>query len=142
MKNPAATATATQLNIDASVPALSPVHSFLNYCARTPGAPALKSSAGRVYTYADMEQHSRTLAVHLKKIGVNPGRVVALYGSKEPAVYIAMLAILRGGYVVLPIDSSLPFNRQLHLAKEARVSCAISCLGSQAQLPSDVPALF
>jgi amino acid adenylation domain-containing protein len=103
-------------------------------------AIAMKSANGQEYTYRELEELSRSLMAAMQEHGLEPGSVVALYGNKEPAVYAGLLAILRGGYVALPIDSSLPAERQQILAKEAQAGFALICSADSSRAVAPVPA--
>lgn len=57
-----------------------------------------------VFTYDEIENLSQKLAYHLVSLGVGPEVMVATYFGKSVWAIISMLAILKAGGVVVPLD--------------------------------------
>lgn len=67
---------------------------------------ALRSD-GLVWTYAELEYHSRRIATALQRLNVCPGSVVAVEARRRPETIAAFLAVLRVGASYLPFDPQL-----------------------------------
>ncbi|HEY3604771.1 MAG TPA: AMP-binding protein, partial [Sporichthyaceae bacterium] len=71
------------------------------------GAKTALITATRSLTYAELDDASTRVACGLLRRGVQPGRVVSLYGPNTWQWMVAYHAILKAGAVVNPINSML-----------------------------------
>ncbi len=103
---------------DAEFPRQSLAGYFLAQAQATPGAPALRTP-GIEWSYAELAARSSALAAALSGHGVVPGSVVGLALGRTPAAVVAVLAVLRAGGIVLPLDPSYPASRLQYMARDA-----------------------
>ena len=68
---------------------------------------ALQREGAESWSYADLAEHARRLAVGLAKVGIGRGDHVALLASSRPEWIVACLAIVGAGAVVTPVDVQL-----------------------------------
>ncbi|MGD0013157.1 MAG: AMP-binding protein, partial [Bryobacteraceae bacterium] len=109
-------------------PAQRLVHAaFADWVGQTPQRPAVRQS-GQVWTYAELEKQSRALARLLLRKDLRRGDVVGVLGPPCFGTIAALMAVLRSGAVLLPIDQKLPFLRQAVMMREAKAR-AILCAG-------------
>jgi hypothetical protein len=79
---------------------------LLRHNARTvPDKPALidPATARRSFTHRDIDEGANGLAERLRMLGLAPGAVVALQAANRAETIVALLAILRGGFIAAPI---------------------------------------
>ena len=88
------------------------------------------SQNGKHWTYGELENASLRLAVALNAQGVEPGNVIAITGPRSFGLIVSILATLRAGGVILPVDKSLPSGRQDIMFREARVSKILNVGGN------------
>ncbi len=76
---------------------------------RAPDAPALIVTADRIpVSYRDVLRLADDLAAQLTGAGLAPGDRVALRAGSNAEFVIALLAALRAGLIVVPLDPALP----------------------------------
>ncbi len=63
---------------------------------------------GEVLTYADLDAWSAALAGELRDAGIRPGDRVAVGVANSPVLVAAVLAVLRSGAVLVPLNPSAP----------------------------------
>ena len=91
---------------------------FANWVKRTPEQPAL-SKGDQTLTYEMLFKRTQILARILRLNGLDRGDVVAVYGPRSFGLIVNMMAVFLSGGVLLPIDSSLPRQRQQLILQEA-----------------------
>src|SRR5258708_6200189 len=62
----------------------------------------------RVLRYGELEQQSNRLANFLLAMGIQPGERVALLSGDRIEVIVGLLACLKAGLVVVPLDLRTP----------------------------------
>lgn len=72
-------------------------------CKQYAGQPAF-SSMGKSVSYAELERHSASLAAWLQSRGLQKGARVALMMPNILQYPVAMMAVLRAGYVVVNVN--------------------------------------
>ncbi|KAK0557677.1 hypothetical protein OC846_000244 [Tilletia horrida] len=103
-----------------------------SWAKQNPSAPALEfhddlesNATPKVMTYAELDHASQQLAALLHaKYGRQA--MVAVSLSRQPATYVALLAILRSGNIYLPIDEALPDERKRELLTDSRAKAVIT----------------
>ncbi len=63
------------------------------------------------YTYHELNVKANQLANYLRKAGVGPNSLVALYLERSAALIISILAIVKAGGIYLPLSTEDPMNR-------------------------------
>ncbi|QMU71796.1 non-ribosomal peptide synthetase [Streptacidiphilus sp. P02-A3a] len=89
----------------ACVPAL-----FEQRAAETPGAVAVAFGPASL-TFAELNARANQLAHHLRDLGVDAERPVAVCMERGVEVVVALLAVLKAGGVYVPIDPEHPAER-------------------------------
>ncbi len=81
-------------------------------------------SGGVSLTYAQLRTWADTIAADLAAAGLRAGDRVAIIGRRGPGAVAAMIAVLRLGSVMVPIDASLPPLRRRQMI-EAVSACVV-----------------
>ena len=90
---------------------------FLDRVRARPDAVAIRHGT-RAWTYAELENASRALALELLERGCTQEHVVAILARRGPAVVTAMLGALRAGAAFSVLDAGYPSQR---IAQQARI---------------------
>ena len=85
--------------------------------------------------YGDLDLQSSALAVFLKK-EVTRGSAVALYGHKEPALFVSLFACIKAGVPYLPIDVSVPLERVKNILQKAECRILLNVTNTELGLDS------
>jgi acyl-CoA synthetase (AMP-forming)/AMP-acid ligase II len=81
--------------------------------SRRPDAPALVVSSDRIpVTYRELVRLVDDLAAQLKRNGLEAGDRVALRAGSNAEFVVGLLAALRAGLIVVPLDAALPAGEQ------------------------------
>ncbi len=102
----------------AEPPQESVMHMFTTWAERAPESTAV-IQGNRMWTYSTLSKRARLLARHLIARGMGPGDVVAVFGSRSLGLIASMIGTLLSGCVLLPIDPTLPRQRQDLMLREA-----------------------
>lgn len=105
--------------VPSSVPSGRLFDAFLDQAARRPERVALIAE-GREITYGQLERASALLARRLVAAGLGPGSRIAILAERGPALVWTMLAVLRIGATMVPLDSEYPAERLRVLMGVAR----------------------
>jgi amino acid adenylation domain-containing protein len=103
---------------------------------RTPAATALTFGSVKL-TYAALNARANHLAHHLRQMGVQPGRVVALFAERSVEALVGMLGILKAGGVYLPLDPAYPAERLRFMLEDSQ---APFLLCRQNHMPAFLPS--
>ncbi len=106
---------------------------FVERARRTPEAPAVITSS-RTLTYGELDRISLALAGRLRRLGVQPNRLVAVVMHKGWEQVAVVLAVLRAGAAYLPVDAKLPAERLRHLLVRGEVAVALTQPGLERSL--------
>ncbi|MER7792403.1 amino acid adenylation domain-containing protein [Streptomyces sp. NPDC097640] len=104
---------------DQLVPAM-----FARQVKRSPQAIALIEQ-GREITYRELDETSRNLAARIARLGLRPGRPVALCLPRSARFVAAALAVMRCGLAFLPVDLEQPARRRAFVVSEAGAAAAV-----------------
>ncbi len=121
--------TPAELAAEGLVPALLAVRA-----ARHPDALALAFSGERL-SYGELAARTRRLAGHLRALGVGPESRVGIAVERSFAMVASLLAIWEAGGAYLPVDPSLPVERQAFILADAGVSVLLTQSDRAAALP-------
>jgi non-ribosomal peptide synthetase component F len=93
---------------------------FEEQVTRTPEADAVVFEDQQL-TYRELNNSANQLAHDLRKLGVRPDTLVALFMERSLEMVIGILGVLKAGGAYLPIDPDLPAERIHLLLQESRV---------------------
>jgi amino acid adenylation domain-containing protein len=102
---------------------------------RTPDAPAVIFATQRL-TYRELDERANQLARRLRRLGVGPETLVAVYLRRSPEMIVGLLGILKAGGAYLPLDPMYPAERLAFLLKDSRASVILT----QRELADRLPA--
>ncbi|MCQ9131984.1 non-ribosomal peptide synthetase [Streptomyces hilarionis] len=88
------------------------------------GAVALADGAERV-TYDRLNRRANRMARHLQARGVGRGDRVGVHMHRSPDLYAVLLAVLKAGGCVVPLDPAHPTQYLARILREARPSPVI-----------------
>jgi acetyl-CoA synthetase len=81
-------------------------------------------------TYAELAQQVERLAAGLRRLGIGPGDVVAIYLPNIPEAVVALLAVPKIGGIVLPLFSGFGADAVRSRLNDARAKAVITVDGS------------
>ena len=90
------------------------------YAISTPNAIAVTDSYRKV-SYQEFIERANSLIAGLQHQGVSFGDKVAVYMDKSIEQVITMFAVMRAGFVYIPLDPSYPEERLAYMCKNAGV---------------------
>jgi amino acid adenylation domain-containing protein len=103
-----------------------PVHALFEHQARrTPDAVALVCGAQRL-SYRDLNAQACQLAHGLRQRGVTAEVPVGVCLERSPALVVALLAVLKSGGALLPLDPELPPERIAFMLQDARAALVLT----------------
>ena len=112
------------------------VHGLFERQARsTPAAPAIVS-AGRVWTYAELDRRADLLARELRLRDIGPEVRVALCAERSAELVAGLLAILKAGAAFVPMDPAYPRERLALLIEDSGAALILT----QERLAADIPS--
>ncbi|HET8814609.1 MAG TPA: amino acid adenylation domain-containing protein [Solirubrobacterales bacterium] len=92
---------------------------------RAPDALALETASGSL-TYLQLRQAAERVAASLQARGAGPESVIAVRASRGVEMVVAMLAVMKSGAGLLPLDPSEPASRARHLIADAGARLALT----------------
>jgi amino acid adenylation domain-containing protein len=107
---------------------------FEAHARRRPEAGAVTCGAESI-TYAELDRRANRVAHHLARIGVEPGRVVALCLSRRIELLVGMLGILKAGAAYLPQDLVYPRERLAFMLEDANAAAVLTLSGDRHAVP-------
>ncbi|KAA8568876.1 hypothetical protein EYC84_007855 [Monilinia fructicola] len=114
----------------------------LEKSAQTPNAEALASWDGN-FTYAELDEYSRLIALCLQEEGVKCGDIVPLLFDKSALAIISMLAVLRTGATCVFLDMvNHPFSRMQNICQEVHAKIIVCSETYRHIAISLVPQIF
>ena len=95
------------------------LHQFVeDQVERTPDAPAVVLDAQQL-SYREFNSRANQLAHRLRKLGVGPGKLVAVCAERSLEMVIAVHATMKAGGAYLPIDPDYPPSRRKLILHDA-----------------------
>ena len=117
----AANDTATPLPPDSGLLA----DAFVARAELEPDAPAILTAAGTM-TYGDLRAHVMHAAAWLRARRVGRDELVGLVMRRGPEQLAGILATVLAGAAYLPIEATLPVERQRYMLDDGRVRCVLT----------------
>ncbi|MBL8506943.1 MAG: AMP-binding protein, partial [Chitinimonas sp.] len=106
---------------------------FEDWAKRRPDAIAV-SCEGMQLSYGELDAQADVLARHIVAAGVKPGELVAITLDRGLPLVVAILGVLKAGAAYLPIDPSVPEERQRFIREDAQARLVLSVSRYQAAL--------
>ncbi|RQM23630.1 hypothetical protein B5M09_007152 [Aphanomyces astaci] len=100
-------------------------HAFEDKAREHPGLPAVEFGQS-VLRYGDLDEQANTLAVKLTALGVQVGHRVAVIMERCLEFPIGLLAALKTGASMMPLDAAFPPDRLKYMLTDASVSVVVS----------------
>ncbi|KAF0709425.1 hypothetical protein As57867_005913, partial [Aphanomyces stellatus] len=100
-------------------------HAFEEWAEKRPDARAIEFE-GEWLSYEELNKQANTLACELVAMGVCVGSRVAVIMERCLEFPIGLLAVLKVGAVMMPIDASFPADRILYILVDANATCVIT----------------
>jgi pyochelin synthetase len=95
------------------------------FLAQDPAAPAIITSSGEL-TYGDLRDRALRAAAWLRSRQIARDELVGLVMRRGPEQIVGILATVLAGAAYLPIDATLPLERQTYLLTDGRVRCVLT----------------
>ncbi len=112
--------------------------------ARDPGKIALIATDGaggyREFTYAALDRAAAALAAALTRRGLRRGARIALIGANSAEYLVAYLAIMRAGFVAVPVNTQLPAATIAFILNDSAAELAFVGDAHRAALPPSLAA--
>ncbi|KAJ1915297.1 hypothetical protein IWQ60_008484, partial [Tieghemiomyces parasiticus] len=107
---------------------------------RSPNTIALEAGTGTV-TYARMNIRVEGFAYALQTCGIRPQDRVAVFVESQPATVVAMLSLWLLRAVYVPVDCTLPEQRQRYMVEAAQCTHALNMTGTDVTWRETLPGL-
>jgi amino acid adenylation domain-containing protein len=92
---------------------------------RTPDAVAVLRGS-RSWTYRELDDRARRLAVHLRSAGVKQDDSVAVCLDPSPELLLGLLAVFYAGGAYVPVSPSTPADRALRMLADVAPRCLLT----------------
>jgi len=77
-------------------------------------------------TYQELNRRSNQLAHYLRKLGVKPGSLVAVFVERGLEMIVALLATMKAGAAYVPLDPTFPPDRLRFVLGDAKASIVLT----------------
>ena len=116
--------------------------SIARHVRLAPDAMAIRTPVDTL-SYRELWDRSGALASTLVDRGVQPGTRVGILTNRNAGHAVSMLAVLRAGAVVVPLDAGLPANRLSLMAETAQMThlIVVEACGELADVTADCIAV-
>jgi amino acid adenylation domain-containing protein len=121
------------------IPDLADIVDIVARCSST--VTAVEAADGSL-TYAELAERSNRLARHLLAQSLVPGEPIGLCAERGFMLTVALLAILKAGCPVMPLDPALPPGRLAVLIAEGRPQRILAQARCRAALPAEAPVML
>lgn len=102
------------------------IHQLLERQAvRTPHSIATSFDDAQL-SYAELDSRANQLAHHLRKLGVKPGVLVAVFVERGLDMIVALLGTLKAGGAYVPMDPTYPPARLRYVLDDAKVPVVLT----------------
>lgn len=126
--------------VAAAAPRPRTVHEQIEWLTqRLPDARAVVAHDGEL-TYAELDVRAGRLAQGLRSLGVQPESRVVIALDRSARAIVTMLAVLKAGGVIAPVDLTLPAERMRRVLEVVRPSLVVTT-ASVGETTADFPTL-
>jgi hybrid polyketide synthase / nonribosomal peptide synthetase ACE1 len=94
--------------------------------AKHPNEISLRDCNGKSWTYQQLDKQVERISSALVKANTKPGSVVAVFHGPSPSFVFCLLAILRVGAVVAPLDCNIPPARLRVMIQQSNCSALLA----------------
>ncbi|ETV96899.1 hypothetical protein H310_10173 [Aphanomyces invadans] len=118
-------------------------HAFEERARECPGLSAVEYGPASL-SYGDLNDQANVLAVKLTELGVHVGSRVAVIMERCLEFPIGLLATLKAGASMVPLDATFPPERLRYVLADARVSVVVTTndhIGHVAAIEHDIPVV-
>ncbi len=98
---------------------------FEEQAARTPDAAAVIFEAEQM-TCRELNARANRLAHHLRRLGVKPETLVALFVERSLDALVGLLGVLKAGGAYVPLDPMYPRDRLAYMLQQSRASVLLT----------------
>ncbi|MDJ0838635.1 MAG: amino acid adenylation domain-containing protein [Acidobacteriota bacterium] len=124
-------------------PDLHPLHSIEKHAVERGHTPAVieirPGGFDRVLDFETLVHRAQARAAQLRKLGVKPGDVVAVFGERRNETIVAMTAAWYAGAAYLPLDVNYPRERLAYMLEDSGATAVLTYADLQPQLPAKLP---
>ncbi|MCC6858461.1 MAG: amino acid adenylation domain-containing protein, partial [Bryobacterales bacterium] len=106
-----------------------------------PAACAVAAGERRL-TYADLNRRVNRMARYLRKRGVRPESVVAIWMERSVEMIVAALAVIKAGGAYLPLDPDYPRDRIEYMLADSRAEFVLTSDALARRMPAPGPAVI
>jgi amino acid adenylation domain-containing protein len=107
---------------------------------RTPDVVAVLQGS-RSWTYRELDDRARRLALRLRSAGVEQGDSVAVCLNPSPELLMGLLAVLYAGGAYVPVSPSTPADRALRMLADVAPRCLLTEKTSARTWPAPCPEM-
>ncbi|HVV69473.1 MAG TPA: amino acid adenylation domain-containing protein [Patescibacteria group bacterium] len=107
---------------------------FENQAIHTPDAIAT-ICYNRQLTYKELNNQANQLAHYLRRKGIGPNKLVAIYMERSLELVVGLLGILKAGGAYLPLDYNYPLKRLRFMFEDSKAEIILT----QKKLMQDLP---
>jgi amino acid adenylation domain-containing protein len=113
-------------NTDRNYPRERSLHEFVeDQVERTPGAVAVVFESQQL-TYREFNSRANQVAHSLRKLGVGPGKLVAVCAERSLEMVVALHGIMKAGGAYVPIDPDYPQSRLQAMLEDAEPTAILT----------------
>jgi amino acid adenylation domain-containing protein len=107
---------------------------FEQKAGEIPGSAALVYE-GRHISYGELNRQANRLANLMREKGIGPGKVVGMMTERSPGMIAALLAIIKAGAAILPMDPGYPRERILTMLNDSNTPLLLTRTNLLEQFP-------
>jgi amino acid adenylation domain-containing protein len=97
---------------------------------------------GRGLSFREVERRANRFAQRLRRLGVGPEVIVALWLDRSEDLVVALLGVLKAGGAYLPIDPAFPNERVSFLLRDSGASVVVTRAEWTDRLPAGAPPVL
>ena len=111
---------------DGDMLAIDTLTSVTDFYAETQPTAIAIQGCEETLTYDELKCRSDEIAHQLIELGVTPNTAIGLNISPSPQMLCGLLAILKTGCYIVPIDTNYPINRLAYMVEETGIQLVLS----------------